>query len=1132
MFRCRRRWLTGSGVVRRAASVLALAGIWLALAVASASALTTHVFSASFGSAGAGAGNVQGPKDTAVDRVSHDVYVADTGNFRVDKFDSAGHFILTFGREVDQTTGANICTAASGDTCKAGLQGSGGGAQFSAPTFVAVDNSGGPSSGDVYVGDTGTAVVSKFSASGAFLSSNNGSAATNGPFGSVAGLALDSAGNLWVYSESSEMFEFSQSGGFLQDWESGLGVSAAGIAVDPQDNLYVVRGTPFVQKLSSTGTNVGQVTPENDESATGLTVDPTTRDLYVDEKGGVIEDFASSCEPSGATCTSVDSFGTEQLSGAAGLSVDPSNTVVYVADTANQRVDVFTPVVIPVRIISESALSPTSATVRLEAAINPLGAETTYDFEYGPTASYGASVPAPDAAIGAGNANQPAVVNLTGLQPGTTYHYRVVASNSIGTLGGPDRTFTTEAASCANGVFRAGPSANLPDCRAYEMLTPPNKADSEDLFYSETGGGNPGHNDTFTFDVGQSAEEGNERFLLGSSTTAFGQAPAAGNNAYVFSRTSGGWTTTSLAPPGGGVVSIKPDIFNRDLTLLGVDLFVGSLPNRPAEEPHVLGAPGGPYTTLANTPSQGGDSFAGASSDFSHVVLWSRDHSLVAAANGQVAGSPALYEWFGGHPRLVNVTTGGALISPCGADLGGDGVHYPGRSRHAVSEDGSKIFFISPDPSEEVSDPSCWSRSEPLRNPPHLYMRVNGTTTVDVSAPSPGVEDPNGFQPVEYVGAAANGSKVFFVTKTELTAGDTTHDPELYMYDTSPGATTPLTRISGGVSGTADGNVRFVGAVSSDGSAVYFTAYGQLAPGARPLPSEGQLVNAYRYDTGTGATTFIATVSTDDYDATRAAKYPFSWEVGLEIQANWYTTPNGRFLVFGSGANLTGYNSGGKTEIYRYDSADGTLVCVSCLPSGAPPSADAVFARSPDRSYNPQGRPPRAISDDGSYVFFDTPDALVPQDTNHKVDVYEWHNGAISLISSGKDPYDSFFLDASADGHDVFFGTHSQLVGQDTDFAGDLYDARIGGGFPAPQPLPQCASGGCQGALQAPPTLPSAASELFSGAGNLTPVTVARPVTHTKKLKRKRKRKTTRHRRRTSGRRAGATTRREVRVNA
>lgn len=645
---------------------------------------------------------------------------------------------------------------------------------------------------------------------------------------------------------------------------------------------------------------------------------------------------------------------------------------------------------------------------------------------------------------------------------------------------------------CPNAGVRQGLSAALPDCRAYELLTPVVKTGAKDMF------GNTGGVGGATSDVGYPSEDG-DKFLI-DTTASFGAGGASGENSYLFSRGPTGWTLTSLAAAGLGVQSLAPEIYDPlAFSQVGVSDRVESEADPSADRlTNLVGPPGGPYTTIDSYPPSEPALMVGASSDLSHVIMESANHELASGDTGQDSGSRALYEWTGGQLRLVNVNTDGSLVSPCGATLG-QNPGFPGGYHDAVSNDGSKIFFTAPEPT--ASGAGCWDGA--LSNPPQLYMRLDAATTVDLSAPEPGVSDPDGLQSAVYVGASADGSKVFFLTQTELTADDTTHDPELYEYNTDA-STKPLTRISRGVSGTADGDVQFVPAISSDGSTVYFTADGQLAPGAPTV--SGKQVNLYRYDTDTATTTYIATVGKEDYPSTAAVKWypkPYLDEVGLAVNADWYTTPDGRFLVFATTQDVTGYDStaaagancpnynggsGGNGrcyEIYRYDAATNTIACVSCNPSGAAPTSNARFARSALRADNPAGAPPRPVSEDGSYVFFDSADALVSQAGSGVIHVYEWHEGVISLISAAGDPDDSFFLGSDADGSNVFLGTHAQLLPQDTDGSGDLYDARIDGGFA--QPATTACVGDCQSAPQAPPTFATPATLTFDGGGNLTP---------------------------------------------
>ena len=180
---------------------------------------------------------------------------------------------------------------------------------------------------------------------------------------------------------------------------------------------------------------------------------------------------------------------------------------------------------------------------------------------------------------------------------------------------------------------------------------------------------------------------------------------------------------------------------------------------------------------------------------------------------------------------------------------------------------------------------------------------------------------------------------------------------------------------------------------------------------------------------------------------------------------------DGTRLAFISKAALTGYDSDGTTEVYRYDATTASLLCVSCNPYGAKSLGDASIPGAWPNGTEIEAYKPRAMDAGGSRVFFDSEDALVPVDSNGQQDVYEWRapgfagcakpNGCIDLISSGKGPEASTFVDASADGTDVFFLTSDSLVSSDPG-SRDLYDARIGGGFPDPPSAIPCFGDACQ----------------------------------------------------------------------
>jgi hypothetical protein len=697
---------------------------------------------------------------------------------------------------------------------------------------------------------------------------------------------------------------------------------------------------------------------------------------------------------------------------------------------------------------------------------------------------------------------------------------------------------------CPNATLRQGPSASLPECRVYEQVTPVNKGDAIDLFPVQALAGSTDVGPA-RVDAGVAAEDGNQFLLRGSASIGPGAPTSVAS--YVFSRGADGWTMATLDPPVARPQTVKAELFDpANLSSIGFSDLTGSADadllshdESGVQLASLVGPAGGPYSTRASVSgsaaldsAETGINLVGGSENLGHVILESENHELAPEAEFQVPFSHALYESIGGGEcgvliisacKLVNVDNGGEPLT-CGAtlgQLGGEGEQ--GGAHEAVSTDGSRIFFTAPDPNvingELPTGPGCWnhsSNSAAQENPPELYMRENGARTVELSVPEEGgmkISPENPLEPAVFVGASANGSRVFFITKTELTSDDRWHAPELYEYNAEAPNGERLVRVSRGnsESSPAEGDVDFVGAVSSDGATVYFTAFGALAPGAAAL-SEGKgetifsaPVNLYSYSTLTGVTTYITTVNAGDFPVSLLGElYPWyhqlfsggAEDLGLNARSEWYTTGDGQFLVFATEEPLTGYDnveapgaeceyvfpnvsSGKCLELYRYSAKENSIVCVSC--KGGEPIDDAVFARAVFKA--PSSGQPRPISEDGSDVFFDTASALVPQATPGKVHVYEWHEGTISMISSPSDPSDAFFLGSSADGSNVFFSTHAQLAPADTDQSTDVYDARVNGGF-SELATPQCTGTGCQGVPAAPPIFATPASFTFEGVGN------------------------------------------------
>ena len=217
------------------------------------------------------------------------------------------------------------------------------------------------------------------------------------------------------------------------------------------------------------------------------------------------------------------------------------------------------------------------------------------------------------------------------------------------------------------------------------------------------------------------------------------------------------------------------------------------------------------------------------------------------------------------------------------------------------------------------------------------------------------------------------------------------------------------------------------------------------------------------------------------------------------------STPEGSVLLFESHASLTGYENTDPedpelehSEVYRYEAGTESLACLSCNPTGIPAASDARLQSSLDHVSGPPllGSAPVAnLTEDGSRVFFESGDRLVSGDTDGLLDVYQWEaqgrggceaeEGCLSLLSSGQSAGADYLWAATPDGSDVFIRTAAGLLPQDPPGgAPSIYDARVGGGFPQPDPpVPPCLGEACQPAAVAPDD-PTPASSGTVGRGN------------------------------------------------
>lgn len=490
---------------------------------------------------------------------------------------------------------------------------------------------------------------------------------------------------------------------------------------------------------------------------------------------------------------------------------------------------------------------------------------------------------------------------------------------------------------------------------------------------------------------------------------------------------------------------------------------------------------------------------AGVSDDYSHVLY----ESAIAQTEDAVAPDYTTYnayEWVdGAGVRLVGVLPDGTI--PQSGSKPGSG-WFTGSQEHALSRDGGRAFFHVIESGQEVNFSSAGQ----------LLVREDGSVTKHASAsrrtdcagdascggdgvgdPAP---DPAGPLPALFLTAEAErGDRVLFTSCEKLTDdstaslshptcaggdgvpyrfGEAFPGRDLYEFDVVSGVLRDLTTED--VSGA---DVFGVVGASDDLERVYFVAGGVLDSGA--VDGAPNL-----YVRAGGVTRFVATLTDEDRENWSSAP----WE---KVDAA-RVTPDGGHVLVTSRASLTGYDNastectGGRcSEVYLYDLEADKLTCVSCDPRGEAAEGDAepMSFRFANQSSDPL---PRNVLEDGSAVFFQTHDGLVPQDVNGKQDVYVWKkDGGVRLLSSGTGSADSYFADASASGDDAFFLTYDRLTVDDVDDFVDMYDARVDGGFPEPEPpAPGCEGDGCQGPPSDAPSVGAGpGSARFFGAGDL-----------------------------------------------
>jgi hypothetical protein len=694
---------------------------------------------------------------------------------------------------------------------------------------------------------------------------------------------------------------------------------------------------------------------------------------------------------------------------------------------------------------------PTDREVKVRGSVDACGIETTYRFEYttlenfeaegftGAAVVEGGKLPA---ASGFKEVSQ----TIAGLEGGTQYRFRIVATNEEGT-GEAEGSFATypnpplEPELCPNRVLRVGLALTLPDCRAYEMVTPP-----------DTNGRAPVGTSHIGYFTNRQVSPAGDKVpfrVEGGTIPGLGGTGSYLGDPYLSTRGQNGWTTTHTGPTGAESVGVGPGGSSPDEGYLfwtaegrGSKVIEGKFTL-------YLRYPDG-HSELVGDGSLGVDPEA-----VGMLISEGGEHTLLATGvtGGAVQlepeaapdGTQAIYDRaLDGDLRVVSLLPGDVPFGP------GQNAVYMG-----ASLDGKGVAFKASN---------------------KLYLRYDNSETFEIG------------EGVTFAGVAEGGNRIFYVEGGKLLRFDALTE-EVTPFST--GTVTPVN-------------------VSPDGSAAYFISTGFLTTAANPNGVKAKAGKENLYLSEEGAISFVGTVTERDVDGTPGATEQVDglglWTVSVEppspgrlANVPARTTPDGDVLLFQSRAPLTGFDPDGHPQVYRYDSSNEELDCLSCNPTTSSASGDASL-QSAQRGTFALFYPTAWLENlraDGRRAFFQSIEPLVPGDTDGLQDVYEWEkqgvggctllDGCVYLITSGHSIRDDYLWAVDKNGDNVFVLTSDLLVPADADETVSIYDVRAGGGFPDATPPPNCQGEGCRPQILPPPALPGASTPVGGSGDNFKP---------------------------------------------
>lgn len=872
------------------------------------------------GVAGAGIGQLSKPRSIAVDSSPSGggaVYVRDDASPRVQKFSAGGAPILMIGGGVDQTTDGDVCTVASGDICGPGV----------------LDKKGSPT---------------------AFGGMPNG-----GAFAELGNeLAADPAGNLYVGDPRIEgdpvrhrIQKFDPSGSFLSQAKvPSFGGKPISIAADSTQRVYasLTGDQAAVERFSAAEFNAdgsGALRPGNilddDGLPEQLAIDPRNDRLLA--SGQSNSETVSACGGPAVGGRAILEFDPNQnqidcsiptgqgaLPQVTGMAVSKAGLLYAAVGSANVIKVFQLPTSAAPQISSQSAREITTETARVHGEINPGFEDTAYRVEYGPEKCANHPCQAVDGGTLHGLKFTDGATQISGLAPSTTYHYRVVAENKLGTVKGPDRTFTTFALvdllndPCPNALARKQTkTAGLLDCRAYELASA-----------ASTGG----------YDVesdlvpGQSPFEAypdaQGKLLYGvheGGIPGTGSPTNRGLDPYVATRGKDGrWATGYLGIPADNPFATAP--FSS--TLAGADSSLATL----AFSGHGICSPcfaDGSAGIPVHLP--GGELVQGMAGSFSHPSA-QPDGQIAKplSANGEhlIFGSTSRFAE-GGNEETGDVSiydrnlrTGETHVvsnSPEGEDFpdplsclqGVGACHSPanpnGIAELDISSDGSRIL-LGQKVATDAKGNARW----------HLYLNLNDSVrSIDLA-------------PATVSGASFNGmtkdaTKFFFTTTDKLLGTDEDESADIYAAEVDQGGAFSLRLVSVKSSGapsnsdacTPAGEPASWNAAAGDGKcgALAFAGGAGVASGDGSLyflspekldGTKGTLNQPNLYLTAPGQPPrFIATIDTS------VGKPPASGPIHPLLDADFADT------AYEAVQALTLDQSNG--DLYALDAGDGTV---------------------------------------------------------------------------------------------------------------------------------------------------------------------------------------------------------------